>query len=135
MMDIIDWPSLSPSGGTPAVNGGDDVMYGPVVVLGDSNAVDTAKTLALRSTIVAGWAGGSSSGDGTGCDSTLVQSNPAVLCREIHIEPYDVATGSTSTDGGVPTAHLLRVWVRVLRGGTTDWHIGSVLLQENLAQQ
>ena len=60
---------------------------------------------------------------GTGCDSSTVVSNPAILCREIHIEPF--------TTNGVP---MLQAWVRVVRGGTTDFHVGSVLMQETFSQ-
>ncbi len=130
MMDVIDWPNNPPVTGDPGnSNYGDDLMTGPIVVLGDSNAVDTAQTISQRYAAVTAW--GTSGGVGKGCDSALVTSNPAVLCREIHIEPADMGVG---TDGGGPQGHMLNVWVRVLRGGTTDWHIGSVVLQESFAQ-
>jgi hypothetical protein len=122
MMDVIDWPP-------PASGAGDDVMFGPVVVMGDSNAVNVAATLAARTTAFANW---SSTGTaGTGCDSAQVQSNPAILCREIHVERSNGAIG----DGGTGNVtNMLSIWVRVLRGGTTDFRAGSVTMQAAKAQ-
>ena len=122
-MDVLDWPF--PTNTNNAY--GDDVMFGPVLVMGDSNAVDIAQTLALRQTMYNNWTGAA----GTGCDSTLVTSNPAVLCREIHIEPADSIVPDGGTGNG---AELLRVWVRVLRGGTTDWRLGTVNMDEVVSQ-
>jgi hypothetical protein len=118
MLDVIDWPM-------PSTGAGDDVMYGPVVVMGDANAIDVAATISLRATMYSAW--GTSGGTGVGCDSTLVTTNPKVLCREIHIEPY--------TQSGITNAPpMLKIWVRVLRGGTTDWHIGTVSYEAMVAQ-
>lgn len=122
MLDVTDWPP-------PASNAGVDVNYGPVQVLGDSNIVDEAATSALRTTIANAWTG--SGATGTGCDNPLVQNNPGVLCREIYIVQAD----NSVPDGGAgAVAPMLQVYVRVLRGGSTDFNIGTVLLQENRSQ-
>jgi len=122
MMDVIDWPM-------PSSNAGDDLNYGPLLVLGDSNAADTAATISARATAYANWTGTGAAG--TGCDSTQVVSNPGVLCREIHIEPFSAAVPDGGTGSAAP---MLHVWVRVLRGGTTNWRLGSVTLQGSFAQ-
>jgi len=123
MMDVIDWPA-------PSTGAGDDVMFGPVVVMGDANSVDVAATLAARATAFANWS--STGSAGTGCDSAQVQTSPAILCREIHVERANGAIGDGGTGNVTP---MLSIWVRVLRGGTTDFRSGSVTLQTLKAQQ
>jgi type II secretory pathway pseudopilin PulG len=123
MMDVVDWPA-------PVTGAGDDAMFGPVVVMGDANSVDVAATLTARATAFASWS--STGTTGTGCDSAQVRTNPAILCREIHVERANGAIGDGGTGNVTP---MLSIWVRVLRGGTTDFRAGSVTLQALKAQK
>ena len=118
MLDVIDG-NPPPGGGAL----GDDLMAGPLLVEGDLSGVDSAGTLSQRATFASAWFGAT---DTAGCGSTTVTSNPAVLCREIHIEPLDVTVNGITT-------FLLRVWVRVVQGGG-PWQNSYVLLREDIAQ-
>jgi prepilin-type N-terminal cleavage/methylation domain-containing protein len=118
MLDVIDG-TPPPGAGTL----GDDLMFGPLLVEGDLSGVDSAATIAKRTTAAAAWFGAT---DTKGCGSTTVTSNPAVMCREIHVEPLDVAAGGT-------TMFMLRVWVRVVQGGG-NWQNSFVLLRRDIAQ-
>jgi hypothetical protein len=118
MLDVID-------GNPPAGGGalGDDLMFGPLLVEGDLSGVDSAGTLSTRTSFANAWFAAT---DTAGCGSTVVTSNPAVLCREIHIEPVDNTSGGTTT-------FMLRAWVRVVQGGVA-WNTSYVTVQQDIAQ-
>jgi type II secretory pathway pseudopilin PulG len=118
MLDVLDG---SPPAGGGAL--GDDLMAGPLLVEGDRSGIDSAATVTKRATFASAWFDGS---DGAGCGSTVVTQNPAVLCREVHVEPLDVTVGGTKT-------FLLRVWVRAVQGGGA-WQSSYVLVREDIAQ-
>lgn len=118
MLDVVDG-NPPPGAGTL----GDDLMFGPLLVEGDLSGVDSAATLAQRSTFATAWF---SATDTKGCGSTTVSNDPKVLCREIHVEPADVTVGGT-------TMFMLRVWVRVIQGGG-NWQNNLVLLREDISQ-
>jgi prepilin-type N-terminal cleavage/methylation domain-containing protein len=106
MMDTID-------GAAPAT-GGDDLLWGPVVVHGaneNGNDGTVAKTKSLRASVAS-------------CTDAAVTSNAAVFCREVHIEPYSQ---------GTPPVPMLRAYVRVIQGGGS-WRRSYVLLQQDIAQ-
>jgi type II secretory pathway pseudopilin PulG len=116
--------------GVPAAAAGDDTLQGPVAVFADNNAIDTAKTTALRNAF---FNNSLNCGDGTttvtvgGAVVGPISKDPSVICREIHSEASDV--------GSNPTVPMLHIWVRVIRGGwaknppfTTGYMNGSVLL-------
>jgi hypothetical protein len=118
MLDVIDG---SPPTGSTAL--GDDLMFGPLLIEGDRVAVDRNSTLSQRATFAANWLSGT---DTAGCGSSVVTSNPAALCREIHIEPYDTVQNGVTT-------YMLRAWVRVVRGGP-NWAGSQVTLTADLSQ-
>jgi prepilin-type N-terminal cleavage/methylation domain-containing protein len=104
MMDTIE--GLAPS------TGGDDLLWGPVLVNGVSengNEGTVARTKSLRTTVPS-------------CADKAVTSDSSVFCREVHIEPY--------TQSGAP---MLRAYVRVVQGGG-DWRRSYILLQQDIAQ-
>jgi len=118
MLDVID-------GNPPAGGGslGNDLMAGPLLVEGDLSGVDLATTLSKRSSFADAWFTGK---DTKGCGSGTVTSNPAVLCREVHIEPLD------ATIGGVQT-FMFRIWIRVVQGGR-NWKSSYVTVTEDVSQ-
>jgi type II secretory pathway pseudopilin PulG len=118
MLDVID-------GNPPAGGGslGNDLMAGPLLVEGDLSGVDSAATLPLRGSFANAWLTGK---DTKGCGSSTVTSNPAVLCREVHIEPWD------PTIGGVQT-FMFRIWVRVVQGGR-NWRSAYVTVTQDVSQ-
>ena len=118
MLDVLDQAN------SLVLTGGVDLMAGPVVVLGDSGAIDEATTVSVRSALLTQWGAGTA-GAGSGCGSTLVTTG--MLCREIHIEQQDAKVTGTAA---VPVFH---VWVRVIRGGA-GWADGIVQLEGVIAQ-
>jgi type II secretory pathway pseudopilin PulG len=118
MLDVIDLNTDA----TGAV--GDDLMVGPLLLEGQFSGVDSAATIATRTSFATSWFGGA---DTKGCGSSVVTSNAAVLCREIHVEPADVTVSGTKM-------YLLRAWVRVVQGGTTNWKTSYVTVQQDIAQ-
>lgn len=115
VLDVID-------GAAPAT-AGDDPMFGPVLfddTAGNGSDTFMARTNTLRVPMANTWLAGN--GSGASCADPVIVSDPGVLCREVHIEPYNPA--------GVP---LLRVWVRVVQGGG-DWHRSYVTMTEDIAQ-
>ena len=140
MLDILDRANaLVGSSGTTSTNPGIDLMAGPVVVIGDSGAVDEAATLTARSTVLTAWGSGSTAAN-AGCGD----SDPAVttsrvtrnmLCREIHIELHDFANlnGAALTLCSVGASCGYHIWVRVVRGGGF-WNDGPVVLEGVVAQ-
>jgi hypothetical protein len=118
MLDVID-------GSPPAGGGslGDDIMFGPLLIEGDRTAVNRTDTLNQRATLAANWFAGSAP---SGCGDPLVTNNPDVLCREVHIEPYDLTINSTVT-------HMFAVYVRVVRGGG-PWQNNYVIVQGDISQ-
>jgi prepilin-type N-terminal cleavage/methylation domain-containing protein len=104
MMDALD--------GNAPTTGGDDLYWGPVLVDGASeNGKDgtIARTKSLRTTVAS-------------CADAAIASDPALFCREVHIEPQ--------TWNGAP---MLRAYVRVIQGGG-NWRRSYVLLQQDIAQ-
>ena len=118
MLDVID-------GNPPPGSGslGNDLMSGPLLVEGDLSGVDLAATLSNRSSFADAWFTGK---DTRGCGSSTVASNSAVLCREVHIEPWD------ATIGGVQT-FMFRVWIRVVQGGG-NWKSSYVTITQDVSQ-
>ena len=114
MIDVIDG-APPPGAGTL----GDDMMFGPLLIEGDRTAVDRTDTLTQRTTLYNNWIAGSAP---LGCGDPIVTKNPDALCREIHIEPYDLTIGTTVT-------HMFTVYVRVVAAAgrgrtTTSWSKG-----------
>lgn len=125
MLDVID-------GAAPGAQAGDDAMFGPVLIFdAATNATDNyiAATRATRTAVYNAWTGGGLSG-GCGASTLAVTAGgaagtpgtPAILCREVHVEPQTV--------NAVP---MLRAWVRVLQVGT-DWQVNSVTLTVDISQ-
>jgi type II secretory pathway pseudopilin PulG len=118
MLDVID-------GNPPAGGGtvGDDLMAGPLLVEGDLSGVDAAATLTKRTSFANAWFAAS---DTAGCGSSVVSSDPTVMCREVHVESVDNTSGGTQT-------FLLRAWVRVVQGGV-PWNTSYVTVRQDIAQ-
>jgi prepilin-type N-terminal cleavage/methylation domain-containing protein len=107
VMDTIDGTSV-PTGA------GDDLLFGPILVDSASengNDGTLLRTTSLRKTV-------------PNCADKAVTSDPAVFCREVHIESYWQ---------GTPAVPMLRAYVRVIQGGGL-WQRSYVLLQQDIAQ-
>lgn len=119
MLDVLDRASAMGS------SAGVDLMAGPVVVLGDSGAIDEAATTAARAALLTEWGSGDNAAT-SGCGSTKVTAT--MLCREIHIELQDVKKVSSD-----PALNAYHVWVRVVQGGG-KWRDGPVVQEGVIAQ-
>ena len=132
MLDVLDRANAlvgSGGGATPGV----DLMAGPVLVTGDSGAIDEAATQTARLALLTEWGATGSTAATAGCGSALVKSN--MLCREIHIELHDMQNLAGAAVSLCPVGAYCgyRVWVRVVRGGGL-WNEGPVTLEGLVAQ-